>query len=245
MEAHTLNCLMCGAPTSTDLPNCAHCGARLAKVSCPSCFAMIFEGSKFCPHCGSRADRAGVTAGQLLECPKCNKAMGAVQVGDTTLVECIKCHGLWVDNPTFEKICESREEQAAVLGHPMHMQSQGTVKDLKVRYVRCPVCRDLMHRVNFAKCSGVVLDICKRHGTWFDRDELKHIIDFIRTGGMEKARKKEIAELEEARRRAAEARSSEPIKGAMYTERGYGADPDPLDLVSMAGGLLRILLKLK
>ena len=40
-----------------------------------------------------------------------------------------------------------------------------------------------MNRVNFAHCSGVVIDICKGHGTWFDRDELSKIVDFIPPAG--------------------------------------------------------------
>jgi len=54
---------------------------------------------------------------------------------------------------------------------------------------------------NFARCSGVIVDICKGHGTWFDRDELSRIVEFIRAGGLEMARTKEKVELEEERRR--------------------------------------------
>jgi len=58
-----------------------------------------------------------------------------------------------------------------------------------------------MHRVNFANCSGVIVDICKQHGTWFDRDELARIIEFLRSGGMERSRERQIAEATERERR--------------------------------------------
>ena len=48
-----------------------------------------------------------------------------------------------------------------------------------------------MNRINFAKCSGVVVDICKGHGTWFDAQELSAIVQFIRDGGLEVARQRE------------------------------------------------------
>jgi Zn-finger nucleic acid-binding protein len=48
-----------------------------------------------------------------------------------------------------------------------------------------------MNRSNFARSSGVIIDICKKHGVWFDRDELPKIIDFITGGGMQRAREKE------------------------------------------------------
>lgn len=58
-----------------------------------------------------------------------------------------------------------------------------------------------MNRINFARCSGVVVDICKGHGTWFDREELSRIVEFIRGGGVDAARAREKAGLEEERRR--------------------------------------------
>ena len=45
-----------------------------------------------------------------------------------------------------------------------------------------------MNRVNFARCSGVIVDICKQHGTWFDRDELSRIVEFIHGGGLNASR---------------------------------------------------------
>ena len=52
-----------------------------------------------------------------------------------------------------------------------------------------------MNRMNFAHCSGVIVDVCKPHGTFFDRDELRRIVEFIRSGGLDKARALELANL--------------------------------------------------
>jgi Zn-finger nucleic acid-binding protein len=57
-----------------------------------------------------------------------------------------------------------------------------------------------MNRVNFAHCSHVVVDVCAAHGTWFDRDELRRIVEFIRGGGLEEARAREMEQLDERRR---------------------------------------------
>ena len=70
----------------------------------------------------------------------------------------------------------------------------------EVRYVPCPECGELMNRINFARCSGVIVDVCKRHGTWFQREELRRIVEFIRAGGLDVSRAKEKRELEEKRR---------------------------------------------
>jgi hypothetical protein len=49
-----------------------------------------------------------------------------------------------------------------------------------------------MNRVNFAHASGVIVDVCTNHGTWFDADELRRVLDFISAGGLESARQREL-----------------------------------------------------
>src|SRR5687768_5604596 len=116
MEAETLNCPNCGAATSSDAPVCRFCESRLATVSCPSCFGMMFLGSRHCPHCGAAAARVADADAAPLKCPRCRVDMTALAVGSTSLRECAKCSGLWVDVTALEKICAEREQQAAVLG---------------------------------------------------------------------------------------------------------------------------------
>jgi Zn-finger nucleic acid-binding protein len=63
-----------------------------------------------------------------------------------------------------------------------------------------------MNRSNFARASGVIIDTCKRHGVWFDADELPRIIGFIQKGGMEMARQRERNEIEQEREHLKEER---------------------------------------
>jgi hypothetical protein len=65
-----------------------------------------------------------------------------------------------------------------------------------------------MNRVNFAHCSQVILDVCKAHGAWFDKDKLRRTVEFIRAGGMEKARDYQVAQMEDERRRLEAARNA-------------------------------------
>ena len=67
-------------------------------------------------------------------------------------------------------------------------------------YVPCPDCAKLMNRVNFGKRSGIVLDACAQHGTWFDADELRRVVEFVRDGGLDRARAHDRMQLEEDRR---------------------------------------------
>lgn len=193
--AQTLHCPSCGAAVSSDSSKCAFCGARLATVACPSCFGMMFLGEKFCSHCGAVAQRREMPATGTMLCPKCKTDMKSVEVGKSNLWECAGCDGMWVDVATLQQICAEKEQQAAVLGMPVDAPTPAHL-ETNFRYVPCPVCGQLMNRINFARMSGVVVDVCKEHGTWFDKDELRRLVEFIRAGGLEKARARQNAELE-------------------------------------------------
>jgi Zn-finger nucleic acid-binding protein len=41
-----------------------------------------------------------------------------------------------------------------------------------------------MTRRNFGQSSGVIIDVCRRHGVWFDRGELPRVIQFVEAGGL-------------------------------------------------------------
>ena len=62
-----------------------------------------------------------------------------------------------------------------------------------------------MNRVNFARISGVVVDVCKGHGTFLDPGELHAIVSFIHGGGLERARSRQLEDLREQEKRALEA----------------------------------------
>jgi Zn-finger nucleic acid-binding protein len=195
---------MCGAVAATDATRCEHCGARLATVACPSCFGMMFLGQQFCPHCGAKADRQDSSEpAQPEPCPRCHANMEAVTIGNSKVRECPQCEGIWTDAETLRQICADQEKQAAVLGLPTQLPTNdGVEMEKQIRYLPCPVCGEMMNRVNFANFSGVIVDVCRLHGTWFDRDELRRIVEFIRAGGLDKARAREIANLEADRRLA-------------------------------------------
>ena len=170
MPAETLNCPMCGAAASTEATRCEHCGARLATVACPKCFGMMFVGEKFCSHCGARADRTEVADAKPEICPRCRVVMNAVVIGGSPLRECPRCEGIWADADALHQICEDQEKQSAVMGMagPVVKPESQDVEDIStIHYIPCPVCGDLMNRVNFAHCSHVIVNVCGRHGTWF------------------------------------------------------------------------------
>jgi len=212
-----MNCPSCGAPVAPDATSCGHCGSRLAMVACPSCFGMVFVGAKFCSHCGAAIAREEIEAAHEM-CPRCRVDMEAILIGNTNLRECPRCEGIWADTDSLQRICVDREQQAAVLGVARSLPTDTNNLE-QVRYVPCPVCNKLMNRVAFAHCSRVVVDVCKTHGTWFDKDELRRIVEFIRAGGLEAARADEMAELERKRQELRAAQISAPLDSGFESRR--------------------------
>ena len=86
------------------------------------------------------------------------------------------------------------------LGAEFDARRESAVAVQTVRYVPCPTCAKLMNRVNFGKQSGIILDCCAAHGTWFDADELRRVVEFVRDGGLDRARTHERLRLAEERR---------------------------------------------
>ncbi len=203
---------------------------------------MMFLGSKHCPHCGAAAVEATAAELSVLKCPRCKVDMTSIALGTTAMRECDSCAGLWVEVAAFEKISADREQQAAVLGAaspaPAHQSPSGDPN--KIRYVPCPQCRQLMNRINFARCSGVIVDVCKGHGTWFDRDELSGIVQFIRGGGLEVSRQKEKTELEFERQQLRAEQLAAAKRAASIGV--YSSDDERLGGLSAASGLLKFLV---
>ena len=142
-----------------------------------------------------------------------------------------------MDTQSFEKICANSENQSAVLGSASVRAVDPEALAIKVSYVPCPQCSQLMNRVNFAHYSGVIIDVCRKHGVWFDRDELSRIVEFIRSGGLDLARTREKASLEDERRQLHQER-------IVYDVRGLGdlSESDRASVIASTRDLLKLLL---
>jgi Zn-finger nucleic acid-binding protein len=203
MKIEALNCPNCGAAVSNASVQCRFCNSRLKTMACPACLELMFLGSLHCPHCGAKAVQTEViTEENAGNCPRCKIRLDLLKIDEIVLRECRKCDGFWADAQTFENICANRENQASVLGFIFTDRKPAENKSpAKVNYVPCPDCKQLMNRNNFARSSGVIIDICKQHGIWFDAEELPHIIEFINKGGLDHARQREKLEIGEQMKR--------------------------------------------
>lgn len=197
-----LHCPSCGAAVKRDAGACDYCSAALdfslkgKTIHCPHCMASTQADGRFCIRC-ARPVKGQVKEGLVLEdrlCPRCSVAMRGLKIGDFSLVGCTRCNGTFVPHEVFEMMQE-RSDRIVI---PTDFARRAELaQEQVVRYVRCPVCRNLMNRANFARISGVIIDICKGHGIWFDPGEMEKIVDFIARGGLIKAKELDLQRLKD------------------------------------------------
>ncbi|MGD9628719.1 MAG: zf-TFIIB domain-containing protein [Pyrinomonadaceae bacterium] len=196
-----LNCPNCGGAVMSDRTNCDFCTSRLKTVGCAKCLGMMFLGSTFCGHCGAAAFAAVLLEdAKAGECPRCKVKLQSLKIDSVQIRECERCGGFWSAADAFENLCADREKQASVLGFAGSYRHEDPDPPT-ISYVPCPDCGQLMNRSNFARVSGIIVDMCKQHGVWFDAGELPKIIDFIDKGGLDRAREKEKISIADERSR--------------------------------------------
>lgn len=234
-EARALRCPSCGAYVESGVRRCGHCRVELASVRCWRCFALSFAGTDHCARCGARLGLEGDLGPTELRCPGCDgDVLHAIDVGEHRIKECPACAGVLVDHATLEAITHAREAEAGVRlrGAPV---AQARPSADRIVYRKCPACPQMMNRQNFGRLSGVIVDVCKAHGVFFDADELTHVLEFVARGGMAKAREREVEEAKaELSKRRLEALHEQKKAAGVYSKGvGYGSGGA---LISALGG---------
>ncbi len=226
MSVEAMNCPNCGAGVAGDSTRCEFCRTRLKTMACPHCFGLMFVGTKHCGHCGKKmVAAAGGDDRPVGGCPRCRTQLEPLVIGEANLSECLKCSGLWMSVDAFEELCSDRDEQSAVLGYKGRTRNPDIGETVKVSYVPCPACGELMNRSNFARASGIIIDTCRKHGVWFDAEELPGIIEFIRNGGMRIARQRESRDIEEQREKLRDqSRANRLFERRFGTDRAYSKE---------------------
>jgi len=225
-EASVVRCSSCGGPREEGSLNCQFCGAdftlhdRDLNTVCPGCLSRVSDRARFCHHCGLElAPEAVAAESSKLICPACEgtRRLHDRPIGDVHVMECDRCAGLWLGNDTFRQLTQRASSDSTEIDRFFETRQQRFARPPQVdapagesadswRYRKCPSCGIRMYRRNYARKSGVVIDVCKHHGIWFDADELPRILAWIHEGGLAKAKE------EEAKKAAREERTREARK---------------------------------
>jgi len=246
MEAAVIRCSSCGANVGENDVQCPYCHSQLASVACPLCFGMVSIRAKFCAHCGSAVQVLEQGASSDLQCPGCQVKLVNTPVGGVDIHQCHSCGGLWLAKDRFEALAKARAQQNLNLPGQATPSVPLPSHTEPVRYRKCPVCTRFMNRVNYARISGVILDSCRDHGLWFDKDELRQVLAFVDGGGLEKSRERERLLLEEDLRQK-KAVSNLPVESQGGTLDGMlgprsNSIADVEDLIEGGALLGRIIL---
>lgn len=209
---HTLEleapCPYCGNTCPAMVRICPHCDVRLDNVRCQRCFSLQSPGAFSCARCGSALELEPLLAPTDAPCPRCSLPLEVSPGDDSRVHECPRCGGMFVPREALADLLCSAELGGAHRDAPPLRSSTGVasaevgLRPLdEIRYIPCPQCHTTMNRVNFGKVSGVIVDVCKRHGTWFDAGELTRVIGFAALGGLERTRAREALEKRDSRQR--------------------------------------------
>lgn len=241
-DAAVVRCSGCGAPREEGAAACAHCGGdftlheRDLDTVCPHCLTRVSDKARYC-HCCGKALVAKSVAGERsrLQCPSCpgRPHLHSRRLGkeDFAVLECQLCAGLWIESRVFQELTQKAEEKQeidAALLTPRRDGAEPPKSRVKWSYRKCPVCGKMMQRRNYARRSGVIIDVCRSDGIWFDADELQRILAWIRDGGMQLARQRSQEEQRETETRRNIAAAGDSTGGydddwfGWGTRRGYG-----------------------
>jgi len=205
-EANVQRCSACGAARPDGAADCPYCGAaftlheRDLDTVCPHCLALVSDHARFCHHCGTAlAPEPAPGAETEMVCPACQHGQRLssrqVAAGQVAVLECGRCAGFWIGHEAFRGLVEKARKESLPDGTTPETPQQLAAKfGLPAGaaapesghgsfYRPCPECRALMVRKNYGHTSGVIIDLCREHGLWFDADELARILAWVRAGG--------------------------------------------------------------
>lgn len=218
-QARIYHCPSCGGPASNPRSrSCEFCEGPLlpmgtpdprTAVRCSSCAGLVSAGASYCPQCGDPLAHAASTPVPHA-CPACpGSGMEAYRLQPTpahpqgwAVHGCRSCGGVWVDTSTLDAMLASAAQRLTGTGDSKTVKRRELSMTGAVVYRPCSVCGETMARRNFARISGVIVDECRHHGSFFDAGELEDVLAFVRSGGMLLARQRRSDEIDRERRAA-------------------------------------------
>lgn len=187
VEARVYQCPVCGAFAREAERACRHCATALATLRCGHCYDLNFPTDLHCRGCGHELGLEPAPEASQLSCPDCKQPLKAFGEGTGTLHACERCGGQLVTHGLLRALLESREVLGRAVPSMIDAPRGNPLSD-PVRYRPCPACSQMMNRKNFGGTSGIIVDICAVHGTFFDPGELPRVLEFVRRGGLMRAK---------------------------------------------------------
>ena len=165
-------CPFCAFEIDPSATRCPRCQVELEFARCPGCTALGTLGERTCARCGAELPRLVSGEASDAPCPRCDGTLAPIDTRDSldAYHQCQKCGGVFLGHHAF---AGAVRRHAA--GHPLppalleHVEPRPD----EVVYLKCPCCAAQMNRKRLAR---IVVDVCKLHGTWFDRGEVARVL---------------------------------------------------------------------
>lgn len=182
-------------------------------MNCINCGAALPSNSNLCKYCRTQNEvdlhhvHEYTTEAPITDryCPHCEIPLSTINIKtqETFYVEqCEVCKGIFCDSGELEALLDASLSNVFVINLEKikNVNKERCPDQFKVIYIKCPICKEMMHRVNFASSSGVIIDRCKDHGIWLDSGEFKHLLEWRKAGGKLLHEKREIENEKEKKR---------------------------------------------
>jgi Zn-finger nucleic acid-binding protein len=228
--------------------NCANCGAPLPPTSniCTFCQTLNDVDLRAIDVRGASSE----TSDRI--CPGCDTTLHHVNIGSGKplfIDRCPQCLGLFFDNGELEAALHDNVRHVYDIDYQRIQRLSERERRIDastdvVRYVKCPICRELMHRRAYGTRSGVIVDSCREHGVWLDAGELGQLLKWVKAGGrkLQKQRQEEEERAAERERRARSRGMDQSDLGPRLYP-GHHGTIGPLDH-ALATGVMRLLGRL-
>ncbi len=225
---------------------------------CSNCNAPLPPGSLLCGYCGNRTDidLKGIHYYTTNEndtpriCPRCNVKLKTLDLklhGRFLIDRCETCLGIFFDPGELEALLEATVTNVAGIDRAglEAINEKREPNQYPISYIKCPVCSQLMNRVNFGAKSGVIVDRCKEHGVWLDGGELRQLFEWMKLGGQlleqerQEQQRKEVEQREKEQRLKLNGYDEESSAFGSFSDPLRRSDPELFDIIFKA---IRFLL---
>jgi Zn-finger nucleic acid-binding protein len=173
---------------------------------------MNMASAQHCSGCGTELGLIVESELRDAHCSDCHEPLEAIAERAGSLLNCRHCGGQFVEHALFRSMIEHAETSGRAIPDAPYQKPPPKAALERVHYRPCAVCQQMMNRKNFGGASGVIVDVCAKHGTWFDAGELPQVLAFIRSGGLVRERTREL--------------ERQRLAGAHERERAAGSNPE-------------------
>ncbi len=168
----SLLCMRCGAPLPRDAADAAVACAFCGTTSTPA--PRVIEREVSVERVVERLvvrDTSG--APTTLACLRCSASMNDAVIDGMSVTQCPRCGGAWVSTEAAARLRRTSNDE--LRAHVVRGEILALARPPRAK-LACPVCKAPMECVPLGETVHDV-DVCKAHGTWFDRTELVAFMD--------------------------------------------------------------------